>query len=77
MSRITWVSAPERVAFFAYWTITIYGKPFQTVSAKNDFFDSPADVYLHQSRTRNPGCTTGTPFNVTPGLGCSHFARRY
>ena len=66
MSRITWVSTPERAVFFAYWTITIYGKPFQTVSAKNDFFDSPADVYPRLSRTRNPGCATGTPFNTHP-----------
>ena len=43
MSRGTWELSPGRVIFFAYWAVTLYGRPFQIVQLKITFFTSRQD----------------------------------
>ncbi len=69
MSRSTWVSGPERLAPFAYESVTLYGWPFQADSAKRKFCNFPAVPYDRPTQSHDPGDTTRTGFNVSTGLG--------
>ena len=62
---------------FAYWTIAIYGPPFQVIQLGDKFLTPRSSLRPDQIRPHDTGCTRRADFNVQLGLGCFPFARRY
>ena len=72
----TWDTLKGNSCRFAYATVTLYGRPFQTFRLRQLFVkSSPAGRQgqgIPQHRARN-----ARPLDTCFGLGCSAFARRY
>ena len=64
MSRGTWEFDSGRFIHFAYGAVTVFGRPFQNLSAMNKFFDFPRLLYKSPVEPRNPNLTTRTGFNI-------------
>jgi hypothetical protein len=50
--------------YFAYRTITFYGRTFQADSAITSIFNSPASLRSCPKVPHNPACTTRAGFNI-------------
>ena len=61
---------------FAYRTITLYGRPFQDLSASMSICNFPRDLLLPPIEPRNPDHETPAGLHIV-GLGSPPFARRY
>ncbi len=70
-------SIEEDVLPFVYRAFTFYGRPFQCRSTRHTLCNFPIHLQMNQIEPRYPDITTPAGFNVTIGLGCSRFARRY
>ena len=62
---------------FAYWTIAVYGPPFQVIRLGYKFVTPRPSPHSDQIRPHDTVRTKHAGFNVRFGLGCFPFARRY
>ena len=70
-------SIEEDVLSFVYRAITFYSRPFQCHSTRHTLCNFPTCLQSGPIKPLYPDITTPAGFNVTIGLGCSRFARRY
>jgi len=66
VSRGTREIGPERQILFAYGAITLSGRPFQNLSAKDLLCNSPSWLRPTPANSHNPGLTTRAGFDIRP-----------
>ena len=66
-----------RVDSFAYRAFTFCGRPFQDLSTRDDLCNSPRTPYHPEAQLPLPPICNAQGLEHRPGLGSSHFARRY
>ena len=66
-----------RVSRFAYGAFTVYGRPFQDLSAKVDLCNSPGAPCRSEAQLPLPLTCKAQGLEHRSGLGCSLFARHY
>jgi len=66
----------RRTSAFTYWTVTIFGWPFQAPSADRRFSDSVIDRQIDRHASQHP-TRNACRLSRGSGLSSSRFARHY
>ena len=66
----------RRVFAYMYWTLTVFGGPFQAPSTNEHFFDFVVEQQLDY-RASQPATRNACRLSRVSRLSCSRFARHY